>query len=91
VGGANSYGYLGLDAATSIYKFDTPAYFKHNISVKYSNPVQKWDVVVGIRNLTDVKPPVISSGYYSRVGNAVLSSSYDYFGRTFFVNMNKSF
>lgn len=91
VGGADSYGYYGLDPATSSYKFDTPAYFKHNISVKYRNPVQKWDLVVGVRNVTDVKPPVISQGAYSRVGNAILSSSYDYFGRTFFVNMNKSF
>jgi len=86
-----SYAYLGLDQATSSYKFDTPAYFKHNVSVKYKDPVQKWDIVVGIRNLTDVKPPMISSGYYSRVGNAALYSGYDYLGRTLFVNLNKSF
>ena len=91
IGGTDSYAYYGLDPATSTYKFDTPAYFKHNVSVKYKNPVQKWEVVAGIRNLTDVKPPVISSGAYSRVGNSVLYSGYDYFGRTLFVNLNKSF
>ena len=91
VGASDSYAYYGLDPATSAYKFDTPAYFTHNVSVKYRNPVQKWDVVVGIRNLTDVKPPMISSGAYNRVGNAALYSGYDFFGRTLYLNVNKSF
>lgn len=91
VGSSDSYTYFGLDPATSGYKFHTPDYFTHNVSVKYKNPVQKWDLVVGIRNLTDVKPPMVSSGSYNRIGNALLYSGYDFIGRTLFVNLNKSF
>jgi hypothetical protein len=91
VGSSDSYAYYGLDPATSTYKFDTPAYFTHNVSVKFKDPVQKWDVVVGLRNVTDTKPPMISSGAYSRVGNALLYSGYDFLGRTLFVNLNKTF
>jgi len=91
IGVTDSYAYYGLAKTTSTYKFDTPAYFKHNVSVKYKDPVQKWEVVAGFRNLTNIKPPMISQGAYSRVGNAVLYSGYDYFGRTLFLNVNKSF
>lgn len=91
IGVTDSYAYYGLEKTTSSYKFDTPAYFKHNVSVKYKDPVQKWEVVAGVRNLTNIKPPMISQGAYSRVGNAVLYSGYDYFGRTLFLNVNKSF
>jgi outer membrane receptor protein involved in Fe transport len=91
IGVTDSYAYYGLAKTTSTYKFDTPAYFKHNVSVKYKDPVQKWEVVAGVRNLTNIKPPMISQGAYSRVGNAVLYSGYDYFGRTLFLNVNKSF
>ena len=91
VGSSDSYTYFGLDPATSGYKFHTPDYFTHNVSVKYKNPVQKWDLVVGIRNLTDFKPPMVSSGSYNRIGNALLYSGYDFIGRTLFVNLNKSF
>ena len=91
IGVTDSYAYYGLAKTTSSYKFDTPAYFKHNVSVKYKDPVQKWEVVAGFRNLTNIKPPMISQGAYSRVGNAVLYSGYDYFGRTLFLNVNKSF
>lgn len=91
IGVTDSYAYYGLAKTTSSYKFDTPAYFKHNVSVKYKDPVQKWEVVAGVRNLTNIKPPMISQGAYSRVGNAVLYSGYDYFGRTLFLNVNKSF
>lgn len=91
IGVTDSYAYYGLAKTTSSYKFDTHAYFKHNVSVKYKDPVQKWEIVAGFRNLTNIKPPMISQGAYSRVGNAVLYSGYDYFGRTLFLNVNKSF
>jgi outer membrane receptor protein involved in Fe transport len=50
-----------------------------------------WTATVGVRNLLNEDPPTISSGYYNRVGNAPLYSSYDYLGRTAFVNLTKSF
>jgi len=91
VGKTTSYDYLGEDPATSIHKFNTPNYFLHSVSVKYSDSVGKWSATFGVRNLADTNPPQISSGYYSRVGNAPLYSGYDYLGRRFFMNVSKTF
>jgi iron complex outermembrane receptor protein len=91
VGKTSSYEYLGEDAATSTYKFDTPNYFLHSVSLKYADSVGKWSVTGGVRNVADKNPPSISAGYYNRVGNAALYSGYDMLGRTFFMNFSKSF
>ncbi|WP_370545360.1 TonB-dependent receptor domain-containing protein [Caulobacter sp. 17J80-11] len=84
-----SYDYFGLNRATTAYDFDVPDYWTHNASVQYS--ADDWTATVGIRNIGDKEPPMISSGAYSRVGNAPLYSGYDYVGRTVFVNVSKSF
>jgi outer membrane receptor protein involved in Fe transport len=92
VGTTSSYDYRGEDPATSTYKLDTPAYFLHAASVRYKDPVGKWEVTLGVRNLTDTKPPVISAqAGYNRIGNAPLYSGYDYLGRRFFLNVTKTF
>jgi len=93
VGKTSSYADVNIqeDPATSQYKFDTPAYYLHSMSVSYNDTVSKWKVTGGVRNLADKKPPQISSGYYNRVGNAPLYSGYDFVGRTFFMNVSKSF
>jgi len=91
VGKTSSYAYYGEDPATSRFKLDTPDYFLHSLSVTYNDTVSKWKATVGVRNLLDEKPPVISSGVYNRVGNAPLYSGYDYFGRRVFVNVSKTF
>ncbi len=86
----SSYEYLGEDRKTSTFKLDVPEYFTHYMSVRYKG--DKWETTVGVRNLTDKVPPSISAqAGYNRVGNAPLYSGYDYFGRTFFVNVSKSF
>ncbi len=87
----SSYDYYGEDPATSRFKLDTPAYFLHSMSLTYSDTVSKWKATLGVRNLMDKKPPVISSGVYNRVGNAPLYSGYDYMGRRVFVNVSKTF
>lgn len=84
-----SYDYYGLNPETSVYKFDVPSYFTHSVSAEYTG--DKWSVIAGVRNLRNETPPMISSGAYSRVGNAPLYSGYDYVGRTYFVNVSKSF
>lgn len=89
VGKMSSYEYYEEDPSTSIYKMDTPSYYKHTVSVRYK--ADKWKVTVGIRNLADVKPPQISSGFANRVGNAPLYSGYDYVGRTLYLNASKTF
>ncbi|PTA72412.1 MULTISPECIES: TonB-dependent receptor [unclassified Stenotrophomonas] len=85
----DSYDYYNLDPATSVYKFAVPSYFTHSLSAEYTG--DKWSVTAGVRNLRNEEPPMISSGAYNRVGNAPLYSGYDYVGRTYFVNVSKSF
>lgn len=89
VDGQSSYAYYEEDPKTSIYKLDVPDYYTHNLSLRYKG--DKWEAVIGARNLTDKTPPVISSGITNRIGNAPLYSGYDYFGRTFFLNISKTF
>ncbi len=92
VGPTSSYEYLGENQATSTFKLDTPSYLLHSASVRYNNAVGKWSVTFGVRNITDIKPPVISAqAGYNRVGNAPLYSGYDYNGRRVFLNFSKSF
>ncbi|MEI8031601.1 MAG: hypothetical protein WCH35_17650, partial [Comamonadaceae bacterium] len=92
VGKTSSYAYYEEDPATSSYKLDTPSYFLHSASIQYKDTVGKWSATFGVRNLTDVKPPVISAqAGYNRVGNAPLYSGYDYTGRRFYVNVSKTF
>ena len=62
------------------------------MSITYKDTVGKWNATFGIRNLTDVKPPVISAqAGYNRVGNAPLYSGYDYLGRRLYLNVSKTF
>jgi iron complex outermembrane recepter protein len=92
VGKTSSYKYLDEDPATSTYKLDTQDYFQHAASIKYTDTAGKWSATLGVRNLTNAKPPVISAqAGYNRVGNAPLYSGYDYIGRRVFLNLSKSF
>ncbi len=89
IGKQQSYDLLGLNKATTPMILDVPDYYLQNASVEYK--AKSWVATVGIRNLADKKPPVISSGQYNRVGNALLYSGYDYVGRQVFVNVSKKF
>jgi iron complex outermembrane recepter protein len=84
-----SYDFFGLDPATTPFYFQTPDYFQHSVSLKYEG--DKFNATIGVRNLLDKDPPQISYGALSRIGNAPLSSNYDYAGRTFFVNFGAKF
>ncbi len=85
----SDYAAFDEDPATSTFKMDTPNYFVHNYSVQYKG--DKWAVTAGVRNAADKKPPSISQGFVNRVGNAPLYSGFDYFGRSYFVNLTKTF
>lgn len=90
VGSQDSYAYLEEDPATSSYLLKVPSYMTHTAAVRYK--ASTWEATVGVRNLMDKKPPSISAqAGYNRVGNAPLYSGYDYVGRTFYVNLTKSF
>lgn len=87
----NSYftyqGYANAWRQTKVH-----AQLRHSVSVGFD--AGKIGILLGVRNLFDQAPPVISSGVggvYSgaRVGNASLDSSqYDWFGRTYFARLN---
>lgn len=92
----SSYAYLAeqnpgldFDPETSFYKMDTPHYFLSSASVQYT--ADTWSITGGARNIGDRQPPKISQGIYNTVGNGLLYSGYDYFGRTFFLNVSKKF
>ncbi|MEI8326987.1 MAG: TonB-dependent receptor, partial [Betaproteobacteria bacterium] len=92
VGKTSTYDYFGEDPATSSYKLNTPNYFLQSASITYKDTVGKWSATLGVRNLADVKPPVISAqAGYNRVGNAALYSGYDYLGRRLYLNVSKTF
>ena len=85
----SDYDFQEEDPATSTYKLDTSAYVLHDLSLQYKG--DKWEMTVGVRNLADREPPQISQCCISRVGNAPPVQRFDYFGRTYFVNLAKTF
>jgi len=90
--GMDSYAYLGLDEATTVYQFRVPNYYLHNASVQYVDEDAQWSATFGVRNMFDQDPPqTMSSGYYNLVGNSPLYSGYDYVGRQVFLNVTKGF
>jgi outer membrane receptor protein involved in Fe transport len=83
--------YIGVtQAVRDTYVFETPSYFLHSMAVQIRT-AQEFSFIVGVRNLFNTAPPIISSGAYNRVGNASLYSGYDYNGRQFYVNVSKHF
>ncbi|WP_202844596.1 TonB-dependent receptor plug domain-containing protein [Luteimonas saliphila] len=97
VGSTNDYDYYERyfvdDAGDPLdyrptYLMETDDYFTSNASVQYRG--DDWSARVGVRNIADKEPPVISA-YTNTIGNAPLYSGYDFFGRTFFLNLTKSF
>ena len=52
-----------------------------------------WQILVGVSNVFDAKPPLISSSVYSsRYGNThPFATQYDYYGRTPFVRLKYKF
>lgn len=92
VGKTSSYDLNGQDSATSTFARDTPSYVLQSASLRYKDAVGKWSATFGIRNLADVKPPVVSAqAGFNRIGNAPLYSGYDLSGRRLYVNMSKTF
>jgi outer membrane receptor protein involved in Fe transport len=85
----DSMAYLGEDPATRIFNFKAGSYTTSDVSVKYTGR-DKWTVLVGMRNLTNETPKTISEGAYDRVGNSLLYSGYDYYGRREWASVSKS-
>ena len=76
------------------YNLDQTAQWFHTLSVGYTG--DKWKLIVGVRNITNKYPPVISANpdaaYAPRVGEFANGyGNLDLYGRTYFVNFNKKF
>ena len=84
----SSYAIFEEDPETSTYQMAVPSFTTHHLSVQYT--ADKWSVTAGVRNFTNEDLPQISQGFANRRGNVPLYSGYDYFGRTYFVNVQFS-
>ncbi|OJH80473.1 MAG: TonB-dependent receptor [Stenotrophomonas maltophilia] len=64
--------------------------FRHSVSVGYD--MDDWNIMVGVRNLFDKEPDLISNTAGTRYGNTPLyASQYDWYGRTFFARVSYKF
>ena len=80
--------YFGYTGALRDIKAEHRIY--HTLSAHYEQ--DKWSVLVGIRNLFDKEPPVVSSGVASRYGNIpAFATQYDWLGRTGYVQFRYKF
>jgi len=74
------------------YVLSTPPRFYHTMSVGYDFEELGLNARFGVRNVLDEEPPQTSSNAgYLRLGNAVIESQYDLSGRTYFIDLSKSF
>lgn len=80
-------------------RIDTKPIIYHSFSVRRSM-ANGLDVLLGVANAFDQEPPkltstsdfsAISSSNYSRSGNSVVASQYDFLGRRFFLNLTMNF
>lgn len=66
------------------------ARFYHTASVSYDQP--DWQILVGVANVFDAKPPLVSTGAATRYGNtAAFATQYDLYGRTPYVRLKYKF
>jgi iron complex outermembrane receptor protein len=87
----DSNAYLGVDPTVDPYDFSVGSYVTHHASVMYESK-NKWSVILGVRNLNDATPKSIPvAAGYNRVGNSLLYSGYDYYGRRVALTLSKTF
>jgi len=72
------------------------AMWYHTLSVRYE--ADKWEGIVGVRNVFNEAPPKVSPALqdrgnftYGRAGSYAFASQYDYIGRQVFVNLTRRF
>jgi outer membrane receptor protein involved in Fe transport len=78
-----------FDSEPVTFVDETPWVTYHSVS-GYKSFENGFDVTIGIANLFDKAPPIISSAGLD-VGNAALYSQYDFVGRRFFANVEYNF
>lgn len=83
------YTWFGIDPATSEFILNADAVIYHDVAVRYSG--DGWAAQVGIQNVSDKLPPMVSRVDTAWAGNAAYNTGYDQRGRTFFFNATKGF
>ena len=80
------------ESVTNIAEADDK--FFHNLSIRYRDPNRRFQLIVGVRNIFDVSPPVVGwSGFSPSTGTAVgynipLGSGYSLFDRRIFASFS---
>ncbi len=85
---SKSYSYFGYPDAIRDIRAEARLY--HGLSLRYAQP--KWSMVVGVNNLFNSAPPVVSSGVATVYGNVpAFATQYDWYGRSVFANFTYKF
>lgn len=71
-----------------VVDFVDPVWY-HDASLSYTK--DNYGLTFGVRNIGNRAPPLIDGGLSNQRNNAVTSSGYDLFGRTFFINASVRF
>lgn len=66
-----------------------PNYFVHSVSATYRG--DDWDVLVGVNNVLDKAPPLVSPREVFAINNVPVGNGYDLNGREYFVRLRKTF
>jgi iron complex outermembrane receptor protein len=74
-----------------IGNYTAPFYTLSDIALR--RKFDKFTVEVGVKNLFDQQPPLISTGdpIQNRIGNVPIASQYDYIGRSFYFDIEAKF
>jgi len=86
--GSQITNYAGLGITANLI-VRTPFYMVSNVALR--RRYRAWTFEIGVRNMFDVQPPVLSAIGLSTSGSAVLASQYDYYGRSFFMDVSRKF
>lgn len=86
---SDKFTYFGFPDAVRDITAESRLY--HNVSVKWDQP--KYSILIGVRNLLDKDPPLLSaSAGSSRYGNvSAFATQYDLYGRSLFARFNYKF
>jgi len=88
VGEQEDYTFNDIDPATSIFILNTDDVFYHALSARYSS--DNWSAQLGVTNLTDEDPPLVSD-VLTTISGAAFYTGYDLRGRSVFVNLSVEF
>lgn len=93
IAGPDSISDTGLLLYGGNYCYDTvtSATFYHSASITRRIADDRFEMTLGITNLFDTKPPRMSPGVFSNLGQTPAVSQYDYLGRRMFVAVKARF